>query len=371
MDPTIFRASKLSLQRNPREWVLGIIAPHLSPAQLTDCLNVVQQSDDPLIRVLGLVALLPHLPDPVRQQATESAKATAWSIDPSDWRFPLALAPVVTFLSGEEREKTILQCLSHLRLGHVGTEEALTQLLPFLDPELLKIVLEWMRQSTHLTLLPDIVERLLPHLTKAEIEELAGHLHSHTVRYPAISKDAQCLARLQLSPYLSQEEVEPILNLVIEKIKETDDSYLFQNDIYKRMIAHLNDQLLSEALNFALRYDCFYRIRALRILIPRLEGTHRETAIQILINDILSLEGGEAVVELDRAIEFFSDDQERLKLMKKELIQRLYVDRGKERSAILHILRLPKIFSERVLSRSVLSLLGEQVIDICDGWSWA
>lgn len=353
-----------------REVVLATVAPILSQEQLTTCLDIARGNEDTLNRVLGLVGLLPFLIEPVRQQITESAKVDAQSIDPSDWRYALALATIVPVSSGDEQDATIVECLAHLRLGYVGNEEALAQLLPFLRPELLTAVSEWIQQSSQLTLLPDVIERLLPLLKEAEIRELYAHLGSYTISAPAISNYAHCLARLQVSNHLSETEAAPAVGTVMELIKNPQHSDLFNHDIYKRIVDCLDDRMVRGALDLALRYNRDYRLRALPALIPRLDELRREEVIRILVSDCLSLDGIKAMPMLDKAMKFFAESDDALRMVKRELVARLYVGRICGRSDVLHILGLSEIFSERVLSRSVLSQIGEHILDLCHGWSW-
>lgn len=353
-----------------RELAFAALAPHLSLAQQQTCLELIERGRIPLTQVFGLAALLPSLQDERRRRALESATSKANAVAISKRQYPLALAAVVPFLSHDARLTAASEVFMGIHLNWDGHETALETVLPYLQPDELRRLLTLTIAFPSSRLLPDIVGRVILHMTEGEIRELAKHLGEQIVDYSSTSREPHCLARLRLVPYLASAQADAIIGAVLDLLGEKAYLHWYQEDVYASILDELPAEARRLAAEIALDYlSRAHRIGALRALIPRVDGTIKNTLTTRFLEDVLALDGLQAVMELAMAFPLLLDSNEHRRLLCHELVQRLYANRSTERREVLNTLS-SEILSEALFPREVLSAIAAKVITLYCDWTW-
>lgn len=353
-----------------RERALSALAPQLSATQLATCFRVVERDGDPLTDVFWLASLVPHLGDDLREQALDSARSKLAARASETWRHVPALAAILPSLPENERAGAAEQVLEHLRISHMGHDDALQATIPFLRPNALRhLVQRMMRNQDRLSKrLPQAVKALVPHLAENDLLELAAELGKQPASGSITERRSRLLARLAVLPHLPRSQVDTIVAAALEALQDVTKSS------YPRDLVAILEQLPSEfsdrAMKIVLGHDMSLRTHLLPVLLPKLDATHRNRAIDTLLTDLRTADDVEALQQLGIAFEVALQSNDYQREFRTTFVELLYASRSASRSRLLHVLATPERFLESLLPQSVLAAFAMKLIAVYNEWNW-
>jgi hypothetical protein len=140
-------------------------------------------------------------------------------------------------------------------------------------------------------------------------------------------------------------------------------------EMYRGLTRLMSEDFVYKAFDWALTYSSSPRSVALSALWSRLDASHRGSARDLLIKDVLNDSGLYAFSKWDTLIEGNCDNEATLVVLRTEIIERLYAAKTEDRSRVLWLLST-RTSSEKTWSKSSLLSVAESALEICLRWNW-